>query len=578
MEMKLLLTAWAFSGLGACATAVEKTANIPEGWKMLDNVPDASAPVRLSIAMRQPEIHGLASSILSNTALSLEKIVSLRTPAENDVKDVMTWLSDNGITDAKLDQDWIQVQTTVSKADKLLDTQLRNYSFNGKRAVLRTTEYSVPDDLAKAITFIHPIANFMTPEHEVSKSTDLTSDNKIDRRDLACSPVTTPDCLKKLYGIDYAPPDGKSTIRLGIAGFLEEWANFQDTETAFQNTLPELVKNGYNFTVESVNGGQNDQSPGKAGIEANLDIQFGMAVAYPLNVVFYTTGGRGVKLDDNNKPIEGEDDDNEPYLELIEYLLQKPDDQLPQVLSVSYADDEFSVPKPYAYKVCDLLGMLAGRGVSIISGSGDGGARGGRNATCRANTGDHKEMTISTFPASCPWVTSVGAVTNFDDPPRGAQFSSGGFSDFFEVPTWQKDAAAGYVKALDGHLDGYYNPHMRAVPDISAVGTRFNTIVNGVPIKLQGTSASTPVVAAMIALINDARVRKGKKVLGFLNDKLYSNTVKSVLQDITDGESVSCVFDGKTPGGWPAKPGYDTITGLGVPNNFQKFMDALVNA
>ena len=578
MALNFIIMACASAGLGAAATCLEKATTIPEGWQMLSEVPDPSTPMRISIAMRQPEMQGLASKITSNTMLDMAQIASMRTPAQQDVDDVMKWLAENGITKAQPENDWIHVQTTVGEADKLLHTELRRYSFGDQKPILRTTEYSIPDCLAAAIDFVHPIANFMTPEHEVLTAPALDEeDPSLQRRDLSCSPFTTPDCLKSLYGINYSTPDGKSPIRFGIAGFLEQWGSYHDLDVAFGQSRPDLIKAGYNFTVELIDGGSNDQSPGKAGSEANLDLQYGMAVGYPTNVVYYSTGGRGVKLGDDGKPITGDLDDNEPYLEFIEHLLAKKDSELPSVISISYADDEPSVPKPYAHKVCDLLGLLTCRGVSIISGSGDGGAKGGRNATCRSNDDRHKEMTIATFPASCPWVTSVGAVTNRQDPPRGADFSSGGFSDFFPLPDWQKDAVREHISELKGHLSGYYNPEMRAVPDISAVGTNFKTIINGAPAFLQGTSASTPVLAGMIALINDARVRQGKPLLGWLNGRLYSKEVRAVLQDITAGRSLSCVFSGgKQPGGWPATKGYDTITGLGVPNNFQKFMDVLV--
>ncbi|KAK8930195.1 Tripeptidyl-peptidase sed2 [Metarhizium anisopliae] len=486
MALTLLMTACAFAHLGAGAICLEKATTIPDGWQMLDEIPDPSTPMRFSIALRQPEMHGLASKILADGLLGMGDTRSLRTPAQDDVDHVMEWLSSNGISEAKVDTDWIRVATTVGEANKLLDMQLRRYSYDGKKPILRAPEYNIPDSLDTAIDFIHPIANFMTPEHEVSVAPPLAEDAGLHRRDVACSPTTTPDCINKLYGINYTTPDGKSCIRFGIAGFLEQWANYDDTRRSFEHSRPDLIKAGYNFTL--------------------------------------------------------------------------------------------SVPKAYAIRVCNEIGMLASRGVSVLSGSGDGGAKGGRNATCRSNDGSNRDMTISTFPASCPWVTSVGAVNNGQEPPNGSVFSSGGFSAYFKRPDWQDAAVSEYVDALNGHLEGYYNSSMRAVPDISAIGTRFQTVINGSPFMLDGTSASTPVLAGMIALVNDARARQGKPVLGWLNKRLYSDEVREVLQDIKAGQSFSCKFSGgKEPGGWPATEGYDAITGLGVPNDFNKFMDVLVN-
>jgi len=97
-------------------------------------------------------------------------------------------------------------------------------------------------------------------------------------------------------------------------------------------------------------------------------------------------------------------DTNEPYLTWINYALAQ--DDLPQVLSSSYGDDEQTVPCSYAKRVCSGFAQLGARGISILFSSGDYGV--GANGTCFSNTDPSKQMFIPTFPASCPWVTSVG--------------------------------------------------------------------------------------------------------------------------------------------------------------------------
>ena len=95
-----------------------------------------------------------------------------------------------------------------------------------------------------------------------------------------------------------------------------------------------------------------------------------------------------------------------------------------------------------------------------------------------------------------------------------------------------------------------------------------------------GTSAAAPVVAAIIALLNDARLRAGKRALGFINPLLYL-IGSSALNDIVSGGSVGCNgVNGQNgnpvPGGgiipfasWNATAGWDPVTGLGTPN-FEK--------
>jgi tripeptidyl-peptidase-1 len=95
-----------------------------------------------------------------------------------------------------------------------------------------------------------------------------------------------------------------------------------------------------------------------------------------------------------------------------------------------------------------------------------------------------------------------------------------------------------------------------------------------------GTSAAAPVVAGIIALLNDARFRAGKCALGFINPWLYSSGW-TALNDITAGTAVGCNgINGQTgqpiTGGgvipyatWNATVGWDPVTGLGTPN-FEK--------
>lgn len=100
-----------------------------------------------------------------------------------------------------------------------------------------------------------------------------------------------------------------------------------------------------------------------------------------------------------------------------------------------------------------------------------------------------------------------------------------------------------------------------------------------------GTSAAAPVFAGIIGLLNDARLRAGKPVLGFLNPLLYSQGYDA-LNDIIDGHSYGCgginpqtnkaVNGSVIPGAyWNATEGWDPVTGLGTPD-FQKLKEILL--
>lgn len=93
-------------------------------------------------------------------------------------------------------------------------------------------------------------------------------------------------------------------------------------------------------------------------------------------------------------------------------------------------------------------------------------------------------------------------------------------------------------------------------------------------IKQKGTSASTPVIAAMIALANDKRMRAGKPALGFLNPLLYSDELRHVFVDVTEGQSGSCIVNRTAEPGWETAVGWDAATGLGTLD-FAKFVEAV---
>ncbi len=67
----------------------------------------------------------------------------------------------------------------------------------------------------------------------------------------------------------------------------------------------------------------------------------------------------------------------------------------------------------------------------------------------------------------------------------------------------------------------YFNAANRAYPDFSAVGARILTIMVDTITVSSGTEASTPIAAALISLLNDARAQLNKPPLGFLNPMLY---------------------------------------------------------
>lgn len=150
-------------------------------------------------------------------------------------------------------------------------------------------------------------------------------------------------------------------------------------------------------------------------------------------------------------------------------------------------------------------------------------------------------------------VTVVGA-TQGAPPESAAKFSSGGFSNIFSVAAYQKTAVSSYLTQLGKTNAGLFNTTGRGYPDISTAGVNYQVEIGGKVASVSGTSASTPLVASMVALINDRLVAAGKPTLGFLNPFLYSTGV-SAFTDITTGSNPGCGTNG-----FPALKGWDPVS------------------
>ena len=161
----------------------------------------------------------------------------------------------------------------------------------------------------------------------------------------------------------------------------------------------------------------------------------------------------------------------EPYLEFAEYLADLPDEELPQVVSISYGINEQVLPESYAKETCDTFGVLGMRGVSVISAAGNNGP----GVACQTNDGKNTTRFLALFPGSCPYVTAVGA-TESNSPEVATNFSSGGFSEYFDRPDWQDDVIKKYLEEHGDEWEGYYNPDGRAYPDIAALGWGYQIV------------------------------------------------------------------------------------------------------
>ncbi|KAI0661166.1 peptidase S8/S53 domain-containing protein, partial [Cubamyces menziesii] len=160
--------------------------------------------------------------------------------------------------------------------------------------------------------------------------------------------------------------------------------------------------------------------------------------------------------------------------------------------------------------------------------------------------------------------TSVGGTTSFG-PAVAASLSAGGFSQIFARPAYQNASVSAYLQTLGNTNSGLFNSSGRAYPDIAAQAQNFQIFINGQVLNVDGTSAASPTVASIIALVNDAILAGGGQQVGFLNPLLYSSAARA-MNDITQGSNPGCGTNG-----FPATTGWDPVTGLGTPD-FNKLL------
>ncbi|KAK3901214.1 peptidase-like protein [Staphylotrichum tortipilum] len=592
MFHRALLTAAALAAVGQCAsTVLESVAVKPEGWTRLsDASPDQHLTLRIALQQPHEALFERTLYEVSDPAhprygqhLSRDALSALMAPRAESTVAVRTWLRSAGISDASVDDagEWINLRVTVREASALLDADFGVWGHDGTNVKrVRALKYSVPDEVTQHIKMVAPVVRFgqVRPQRsqifEVVETPQQPAQFKVaaeippqSLNATACNATMTPECLRALYKVgSYQAAETKHGL-FGVCGYLEEWAKYDQLELFADKYAPYAADT--NFTGLGVNGGVNPQGPSQNDdVEANLDIQYAVAMAYKTPITYYSTGGRGPLVPDLDQP-DPNDVSNEPYLEFFTYMLGLPDEELPQTLSTSYGEDEQSVPAEYAKKVCQMIGQLGARGVSILFSSGDTGV----GSACQTNDGKNTTRFLPIFPAACPYVTSVGG-TRYVAPESAVDFSSGGFSDLFPRPIYQELAVDEYLAThLGDRWEGLYNPRGRGFPDVAAQGVKYHVFSQGKDILVSGTSASAPLFAALVSLLNSARLARGSRPLGFLNPWLYTVGRKG-LTDVVNGGSRGCtgkdMYSGlPTPfvpyASWNATPGWDPVTGLGTP-------------
>lgn len=357
-----------------------------------------------------------------------------------------------------------------------------------------------------------------------------------------------PADLEQRYGFPNGQGAGQTVAIAEFGG-----AYFADDLTAFcaqQNRpLPNVQQAGIGVQVMTeqqvmaLPESQRNQVLDDSG-EVNMDVQIvaGLCPAAEI-VVYFTQFSQKGWVDMLNEVIKGQP--SSPVSVSVSWGL--PED-----------DADFSAGARGA--IDERLHAVASLGVTVCVSAGDDGS-GDQVSDGKAHVN---------FPASSANVLAVGGtmldgqdeVVWWQEPgerQNGGGSTGGGVSTVFARPAWQNV----HVDSINPQsIDG------RVVPDIAALAgpPYYQLMFMGKAAPNGGTSASAPLWASLIARI--AAATNPPATPAFIAPLLYQSKAggnplgDSVCVDITQGDNTT-----PQPGkGYVAGPGYDAVSGWGVPN------------
>eukprot|EP00600_Ochromonadales_sp_CCMP1393_P002009 CAMPEP_0174989614 /NCGR_PEP_ID=MMETSP0004_2-20121128/20831_1 /TAXON_ID=420556 /ORGANISM="Ochromonas sp., Strain CCMP1393" /LENGTH=658 /DNA_ID=CAMNT_0016243065 /DNA_START=318 /DNA_END=2294 /DNA_ORIENTATION=+ len=507
---------------------------------------------------------------------------------------VLDWLAQNtdiSVTWQSLGQHYIKAEAKISTWEALLNTEFYQYEDLSKadttlfsiaeRFVNRATTYSLPSDIKDKLSAVfgtvqvppefHP--DFHSKEFNPKKQlrTDLRVKSRSGKRELSAKGVTTVEFLNEYYEI--GTNTGDSSMQQAV---------FETSTMHFSPSDLTQFQQNYGLPEQSCEDPQ-DRAANICTFttcgEGNLDVQYIMGIAQQTATIFWYVGGA------------------DPFTHWITEVANTANP--PLVNSMSWGSTESLNSASTMTQFNTEAMKLAAMGVTIMVSAGDNGAAGSSGACTTDSSSSTTSWTgtnswtgqgyFPSFPATSPYVTAVGATMGPEkgnpeitcqSQEGGVITSGGGFSGFFAQPSWQSDLVSAYFSGLTTAQQptSGYNVQGRAYPDIAMLGADYEVIVQGYTTTMCGTSASAPVFAGMVSLLNYALVKEGKPSVGYLNPTLWSfaetytygakTPTFEPLYDITEGDnkctsgtdpsSVVCCASGFT-----ATTGWDPLTGLG---------------
>lgn len=173
--------------------------------------------------------------------MSKEEVDALVAPHSDSVDLVDSWLAHHGVdTSSRTGAgDWVTMTVTVEQAEKMLGTKYNVYKhIVTSETIVRTMSYSLPRVMHEHVSVVTPATYFGTIK--AMRATSFVQSDDPMTTDATCGSKVTPACLRDLYNSAGYVPSATATNSLGIAGYLDEYANRADLQVRYPASLSRI--------------------------------------------------------------------------------------------------------------------------------------------------------------------------------------------------------------------------------------------------------------------------------------------------------------------------------------------------
>lgn len=478
-------------------------------------------------------------------------------PDQATVDAVTRFLQSNGILVRSVSSNHllIDADASVGQVEAAFQTQIADYTYQGRQVYAPTSDPSVPAALAGTVLSIGGLTNAGVYHH--AGVTTATAPTATTKQSHAAAPHVgsgpgggyTPSELRTAYDMNSLISSANGSGQT-VAVF--ELDSYKSSDINQYLSYYGLGSAKYSNVV--VDGASTTAGSGAIEVELDMEVVSAIAPGATQTVYIGPNTTQGV---------------NDTYNKIVT-------DNTAKVMTTSWGECESSSGNSELAALDNIFKQGAAQGQAFFAAAGDAGAYDCGTTTLAVDS-----------PGDDPNVVSVGGTTlntgsggayssesvwsNTADTSRGPEGAGGGggLSSYFAEPSYQSGPG----------VSNSYSNGMREMPDVTAdadpnTGYSVYCTVTAAGcsssgwIEVGGTSAATPLWASLITDSNQYLAAQGKATFGSASAELYKlfNTAQTygAYHDVTSGNNLY----------YPATGGYDLASGVGSPDAWNLARDA----